>query len=66
MAAGNAVWGIEVGQCALKAVKLRQAGDELELLAFDIIERPRILAQPDADQDELITAALEKFVSRHD
>ena len=38
MASGNAVWGIEIGQCALKALKLRAVGDELELVAFDLIE----------------------------
>jgi type IV pilus assembly protein PilM len=67
MATANAVWGIEVGQCALKAVKLRPAGEgQVELLAFDLIEHPKILSQPDADPDELIHAALEKFVSRND
>lgn len=67
MAAPNAVWGIEVGQCALKAVKLRPAeGGKVELLAFDLIEHPKILSQPDAEPDELISAALEKFVSRND
>jgi type IV pilus assembly protein PilM len=67
MAVGNAVWGIDVGQCALKAIKLRSAGDgEVELLAFDIIEHPKILSQPDADPEELIRAALEKFLSRND
>lgn len=67
MAAPNAVWGIEVGQCALKAVKLRPAeGGKVELLAFDLIEHPKILSQPDAEPDELINAALEKFVSRND
>lgn len=67
MAAPNAVWGIEVGQCALKAVKLRPAEEgKVELLAFDLIEHPKLLSQPDADPDELINAALEKFVSRND
>ncbi len=67
MATANAVWGIEVGQCALKAVKLRPAEvGKVELLAFDLIEHPKILSQPDADADELIRAALEKFVSRND
>ena len=67
MAAPNAVWGIEVGQCALKAVKLRPAeGGKVELSAFDLIEHPKILSQPDAEPDELINAALEKFVSRND
>jgi type IV pilus assembly protein PilM len=67
MAAANAVWGIELGQCALKALKLRPAEDgKVELVAFDLIEHPKILSQPDADPDELIHAALEKFVSRND
>ncbi len=67
MAAGIAVWGIEIGQCGLKAVKLRPAeGGRVELAAFDLIEHPKILSQPDADADELIRAALEKFASRND
>ncbi|QOJ14115.1 MAG: type IV pilus assembly protein PilM [Planctomycetia bacterium] len=67
MASGGAVWGIDVGQCALKAMKIRPAGDgKLELLAFDLIEHPKILSQPDAEPDELIAAAIEKFVSRND
>ena len=67
MATGNAVWGVEVGQCALKAVKLRPAEEgKVELAAFDLIEHAKILSQPDADPDELIHAALEKFASRND
>jgi len=67
MAIANAVWGIEVGQCALKALKLRLAEQgKVELAAFDLIEHPKILSQPDADPDELVRAALEKFISRND
>ncbi|MBP7748274.1 MAG: pilus assembly protein PilM [Phycisphaerae bacterium] len=67
MATGNAVWGIDVGQCALKAIKLRPAeGGKVECVAFDVIEHPKILSQPDADRDELISSALEKFASRND
>ncbi len=67
MPRSNAVWGIEIGQCALKAMKLRPAPDGLvELVAFDLIEHPKLLSQPDADPDELIRAALEKFVSRNE
>jgi type IV pilus assembly protein PilM len=67
MAAGIAVWGIDIGQCALKALKLRNAGDgKVEAVAFDLIEHPKILSQPDADADELIRGALEKFASRND
>lgn len=68
MAAGNGVWGIDVGQCGLKAVKLRPAAEEgkVELVAFDFIEHPKILSQPDAEPEEIIKAALEKFVSRNE
>ena len=67
MAAGNAVWGIDIGQCSLKALKLRPAEDgHVEAVAFDLIEHPKILSQPDADPEELINGALEKFASRND
>jgi type IV pilus assembly protein PilM len=67
MPSTQAVWGIEVGQCALKAVKLRVAPeDQVELVAFDLIEHPKILSQPDADPDELIKSALAKFAERNE
>lgn len=67
MASSKAVWGIDIGQCGLKAIKLRPAGDgKVEVAAFDVVEHAKILSQPDADPDELIKAALEKFVQRNE
>lgn len=67
MAAPQTVWGIDMGRCALKAVKLRAAGDgKVELIGHDFIEHPKILSQPDANREELISNALEKFLSRND
>lgn len=67
MASVKSVWGIDIGRCALKAVKLRIGGDgEVELVAHDYVEHPKILSQPDADREELIANALEKFLSRND
>jgi type IV pilus assembly protein PilM len=67
MAAPQTIWGIDMGRCALKAVKLRAAGDgKVELIAHDYIEHPKILSQPDANREELISNALEKFLSRND
>lgn len=67
MAASNAVWGIEIGQNALKALKLRPGEDgKVELVAFDVIEHPKLLSQPDADADELVRKALEKFAERNE
>lgn len=67
MAGTNAIWGIDVGQCALKAIKLRPAGDgQLEVIAFDVVEHAKILSQPDADRDELIRESIRKFASRNE
>ena len=67
MATPQSVWGIDVGRCALKAVRLRAGAEgKVELLAFEHIEHAKILTQPDADRAELIGAALEKFLAQHD
>jgi type IV pilus assembly protein PilM len=67
MASVNAVWGIDIGQCALKALRLQSAADgTVEITHFDLIEHPKILSQPDAETDQLIQNALEKFLSRNE
>ena len=45
------VWGIDLGQCALKAVRLQEVDGQLTATAFDYVEYPKILSQPDADPD---------------
>src|SRR5436190_15253387 len=60
------VWGIDLGQCALKAIRLEEVEGEIRATAFDYIEHPKILSQPDADPDQLTREALEKFLSRND
>jgi type IV pilus assembly protein PilM len=69
MAKGNAVWGIDIGQCALKALQCRpHEKDDRRLVveSFDYIEYPKILTQPEADPAELIRDALKEFLSRND
>jgi type IV pilus assembly protein PilM len=69
MANSNAVWGIDIGQCALKALRCRpHEKDENRMVveAFDYIEYPKILTQPEANREELIREALQQFVSRND
>jgi type IV pilus assembly protein PilM len=65
MATPKTVWGIDIGQVALKAVKLRNAEGELQVEAFDIIEHSKILSEPDADPKALIRSALEQFLARN-
>ncbi|MGL5096015.1 MAG: pilus assembly protein PilM, partial [Planctomycetia bacterium] len=68
MATGQSVWGIDIGQCALKAIRLGFDAKKGKAVAeaFDYIEHPKILSQPDADPDELVRAALQTFMLRND
>jgi len=67
VATSQAVWGIDLGRAALKAIKLRNVGEgKVEILDIDFIEHEKVLSQPDADRGELISSALEKFLSRRD
>ena len=69
MANSGAVWGIDVGQCALKALRCRRHETDagrIVIEAFDYIEYPKILSQPEADRKELIREALEEFLSRNE
>ena len=61
MARTNAVWGIDVGQCALKALRCRLGDEPGKLIAeaFDFIEYPKILSQPGSDPVQLIGDAPE-------
>ena len=66
MASGT-VWGIDIGQCALKALRCRAHDNPRKLIAeaFDYIEYPKILNQPGSDPTELISEALKQFLSRN-
>ena len=67
MAMTRAVWGIDIGQCALKAMRCRghDDDDKITIEAFDYIEYPKILTQPDANPMELVSDALKQFLSRN-
>jgi len=66
MAAKLPVWGIDIGQCSLKAVKLQSTGEGVELLDFDVIEHDQILSQAGAEAGGMVRANIEKFLSKHD
>jgi type IV pilus assembly protein PilM len=59
------VWGIDLGQCGLKAIRLQEIDGQVVATAFDYVEHPKILSQPDADPDQLTREALDKFLSRN-
>ncbi|AMV37656.1 type IV pilus assembly protein PilM [Planctomyces sp. SH-PL62] len=68
MAKIQSVWAIDIGQAALKALKIAPGGDAEHVTAeaFDFIEYPKLLSQPDADPEELVREALATFTDRND
>src|SRR5262249_57769815 len=68
MAKIQPVWALDIGQAALKALKLvpGEAPDQVVAEAFDFVEYPKILSQPDADPEQLVREALETFLERND
>jgi type IV pilus assembly protein PilM len=67
MAKSRAVWGIDIGNCSLKALRLRLSSEPNQVVAdaFDYIEYPKILTQPGTEPGELIQDALKQFLSRN-
>lgn len=66
MAAPKEAWGLDVGQVALKAIRIRELGDRVEAVAYDYIEHPKVLSQADQDAAELSRQAIEQFASRNE
>lgn len=67
MAKKTAVWGIDIGQSALKALRCSRSDNDKQIVAeaFDYIEYPKLLSQPDANAAELVVDALKQFLSRN-
>jgi type IV pilus assembly protein PilM len=67
MARSVPCWGIDIGKCALKAVRCQASSEPRKITAdaFDYVEYPMLLTQPEADPVELVRAALAEFVSRN-
>ncbi len=68
MAENQGVWGIEIGQAGLKAIRLRyaEAAKQVLAVAFDYVPHPKILSQPDANPMELVPQAIIKFLERNE
>ncbi len=67
--AARTAWGIDVGNCKLKALKLTMEPEGVTVSDFAVIEHEKILSQPDVTAEkrtELVTKALSKFLDEHD
>ncbi len=65
MAKQTGVWGIEIGQSALKALRCHKDGDQVVADAYEYIEYPKLLSQPEADPEALVAEALQQFLERN-
>lgn len=63
--APKGVWGLDLGQCGLKAIRLEERDGNIVATHFDYIEHAKILSQPDADKDSLVREALVQFMQRN-
>ena len=66
MAKFAGVWGIDIGQAAFKAMRCTVQDGQVVADAFDYIEYPKILSQPEAEPEKMIRDAIEQFLSRND
>ncbi|MDR0704245.1 MAG: pilus assembly protein PilM [Planctomycetaceae bacterium] len=67
MAKKKTVWGIDIGNSSLKALRC-QAADEpgkIEAVAFDFIEHSKILSQPGSEPAEILAETIKTFLSRN-
>ena len=66
MAKTNAVWGIDIGQSSLKALRcVKGPDDTIVAEGYDFIEYPKILSAADASPVEIVRETLEQFLSRN-
>lgn len=65
MASARFAWGIDIGNRALKAIRLIHAGDALRIDDFDIIEHEQILSNAGDNRDAYIRRSLNTFAQRH-
>jgi len=66
MAANKTAWGIDLGQCALKAIRLQATDNGVQAVDYVYIEHPKILSQPEVDRNALVDAAMKKFLGQHE
>jgi type IV pilus assembly protein PilM len=65
MANPRFAWGIDIGNRALKAIKLVRDGDSVRVDDFDVIEHETVLSNSGDNREALIIQALNQFAQRH-
>src|SRR5687768_14911745 len=66
MPSARSAWGIDIGNRALKAIKLVKDGDGFKVDDFEIIEHEQILSQAGDNKEGMLQTALAHFMERHE
>lgn len=66
MASSNYSWGIEIGAGAIKALKLEQGENGVNVLDAAIIPHPKVLSTPGIDQNDVLRVSLGALTSQFD
>lgn len=64
--AATSAWGIDIGNRALKAIRLIHGPAGLQIDDFDLIEHEQILSNAGDNREPMIISALANFAQRHD
>ncbi len=67
--ASRAVWGIDIGTCSLKALRVRPGAEGLEVVGFDYLGHSKIISAADitpAERQEAIRQTLRTFVTQNE
>ncbi len=65
MANPRVAWGIDIGNRALKAIKLVRDGEALRMEDVEVIEHEQVLSNSGDNRESLIQTALANFTQRH-
>jgi type IV pilus assembly protein PilM len=69
MAATKAVWAIDIGNNSLKALRLQQSGENIEVIGLDYIEHSKILSGenvPEEEKNQILRTTMNTFAGRND
>src|SRR5688572_8957272 len=65
MATARSAWGIDIGNRALKAIKLVREGEGVRIDDFEVIEHEFVLSNAGDNKETLIQNALAAFAASH-
>ncbi|MBT4584184.1 MAG: type IV pilus assembly protein PilM [Phycisphaerae bacterium] len=64
MAHPSAAWGIEIGQYAIKAIRLERDGSTARVTDYEVVQHQRVLSSPDTDAAEVTRLSLGQLISK--